>query len=238
MHRNVVALGEYIKKSGVPESINTSRDNLEKACNTVDGCIKIIEEQVDRYILEKSRQIPAFIAESLFKKAPDLEANFHRLILSECETFRLQQRILNTLNQEFFQNSRQLALKPQTVEINVSSIDKIFAQAGQVIKASRVASVIGRWGSEKIVSLAAEGFFCKEIIERLIGNLVQNSIKEAQQAEEAFFTQRLKYSVQGLLNSIGRQLKETLSFKVATTVYHFFEDDIQAGKNGDGRLPA
>lgn len=237
MHQNVVALGEYIKKSGVPESINTSCGTLEKACNTVDKCIQIIEEQVDRYVLERSREIPAFIVESLYKKA-DLEANFHRLILSEYETFRLQRRILSALNQEPFLNSHQLALKLQAVKINVSSIDKIFAQAGQIIKASRVASVIGRWGSEKIVSQAAEGFFCKEIIEQLIGSFVQNPFKEAQQAEEFLCIQRLKDSVQGLLDSIGHQLKENLSFEVAVTIYHIFEDDIQAGNYGDDELPA
>ncbi len=212
----------YRNSTGALRLTNKSSDLLEKACDTVDNCLRVIEDQVARYEGEKMREAPAFVAKSLFENV-SLEESFHHLMISDCDILRLQQKIITILNKELTANGYFLELKSQPVEINVKILREIAAQNRGVMKASALASAVGGWAAGTIVGGAVEGILGGELIECLIGG---NAFEKARNDEETACAERLLLSVTGLIRNIGRQICEQLSYQAATAVYSYDDKDI------------
>ncbi len=215
----------YRNSTGALRLTNKSSDLLEKACDTVDNCIQVIEDQVARYVGEKIREAPAFIAKVLFENVSP-EKSFHHLMISDCDILRLQQKIITLLNKQLIANGYFVELKSQPVEINVKILREIAAQNRGVMKASALASAVGGWAAGTIVGGAVEGILGGELIECLIGGNYQKAFEKARNDEETACAERLLLSVTGLIRNIGRQICEQLSYQAATAVYSYDDKDI------------
>jgi hypothetical protein len=218
----------YRNNTGALRLTHKSSDLLEKACNTVDDCLHIIEDQVTRYLDEKMREMPAFIEKVLFENVSQ-EKTFHHLMVSDCDVLRFQQKIITILNEKLTAKGFFVELKPQPVEIDIRILHEVIGQNRGVMQASALASVVGGWTAEMIAGLAAEGFFGGEIIENLIGCHFQQAFAKACHAEETACAKRLLLSVTGLLKGIGHQIKEQLSYQAAAEIHGYYDNDIDAG---------
>jgi len=221
---NAIAMEKYRKMIG--DSIFTANgsDLLESACVTVDKCVQVINEQVDRYIDEKIREVPAFVVKALFEKT-GVEEIFHRLVTSDYDLICLQRKVITVLKQEYLPGGYYEELKPQPVPINTGPLNDVFSRTRAVISDTKVVSGIEKWASEKVLGLAMQGIPGEEILGRFIGGIFQKTFEEARQAEETALIHRLYRSVAGLLETVGSQIKEQLSYKVAVLVYSDYDLD-------------
>lgn len=228
MRHNIVAMENYRSSTGALRLTYKSSDNLEKACNTVDNCLQVIEDQVASYVEEKIRETPAFIEKVLFGNVSP-EKTFHHLMVSDCDVLRFQQKIITILNEELIADGYFVELKPQPVEINFSILHEVIVQNREVVQASALASAVGGWTAEMIAGEAVEGFWGGEIVENLIGGFFQQAFAKACHDEATACAKRLLLSVTGLLKGIGHQIKEQLSYQVAAEIHSYYDKDTDAG---------
>lgn len=228
MLHNIVSMENYRNSIGVLSITDKSSGLLEKECNTVDNCLRIIEDQVVHYINEKIREAPAFIVKALFENVSP-EKSFHHLMISDCDVLRFQQKIVTILNEELMANGYFVELKPQPVEINVKILREVICQSRGVVKASALASAVGGWAAEMIAGGAVEEITGGEVIESLISGIFQKAFGKAHGDEETACAKRLLLSVTGLLKSVEHQIREQLSYQTAAAVYSYCDKDIDSG---------
>lgn len=240
MRHNIVTMEDRRNITGVFGSTNTSSHLLEKACNTVDNCLRIIEEQVARYLGEKTLEAPAFVEEALFENV-NMEKSFHRLIISDCDILRLQQEIIAELNKKLKAGGYFVELKAQPVDINLKALKEGFTQNRGVVQASALASTVGGWSVNIVAGGAVDGIPGGELIEGLLGGIFQKTFDQAHSDEGAACAKRLLLSVTGLLQGIGHQIIEQISYQVAVAVYSYTGQDVNTGigrKYNEAELPA